>query len=56
MPLLEQFEYLFGDNPHMQRVLALMYSDILMFHKNALRFFTERGKYSATTSGACVHL
>lgn len=43
MPLLEQYEDLFGENPHMKRVLALMYADILEFHKRAIRFFTGKG-------------
>jgi hypothetical protein len=43
MPLLEQYKALFGANPHMGRVLALMYADILRFHKGAMRFFTGRG-------------
>ncbi|KAG0649191.1 Vegetative incompatibility HET-E-1 [Hyphodiscus hymeniophilus] len=42
MPLLEQYVSLFGTKPHMTRVLALMYADILKFHKKAVRMF--RGK------------
>ena len=43
MPLLEQYEALFGDCPEMGRVLALMYADILKFHKRAIRFVTGKG-------------
>ena len=43
MPLLEQYKALFGANPHMGRVLALMYADILRFHKGAMRFFKGKG-------------
>lgn len=43
MPLLGQYESLFGKNPHMVRVLALMYADILEFHKRAIRFFETKG-------------
>ncbi|RFU25373.1 hypothetical protein B7463_g10968, partial [Scytalidium lignicola] len=42
MPLLEQYQSLFGTKPHMIRVLALIYTDILKFHKKAVRMF--RGK------------
>jgi hypothetical protein len=42
MPLLEQYKSLFGLKPHMKRVLALIYTDILEFHKRAVRMF--RGK------------
>jgi len=47
MPLLEQYEALFGANPDMGRVLALIYADILEFHKKAMRFF--RGKSKLTS-------
>ena len=43
MPLLEQYESLFGRQPHMIRVLALIYADILNFHKKAVRMFKGKG-------------
>ncbi|KAE9374277.1 hypothetical protein N431DRAFT_371745 [Stipitochalara longipes BDJ] len=42
MPLLGQYKDIFGNRPHMRRVLALIYTDILKFHKKAVRMF--RGK------------
>jgi len=43
MPLLEQYKSLFGTKPAMQRVLALIYTDILNFHKNAVGIFRKKG-------------
>jgi hypothetical protein len=56
MPLLEQYHALFGANKHMDRVLALMYADILGFHKRAIRFFTGKGNCPVTTSYPHLHL
>ncbi|OAL02432.1 C2H2 domain-containing protein [Phaeosphaeriaceae sp. SRC1lsM3a] len=39
LPLLPEYEELFGDNPHMIDALQWIYVDILTFHKHALRFF-----------------
>jgi len=44
MPLLEQYQSLFGTKPHMIRVLALIYTDILKFHKKAVRMFRGKSK------------
>ncbi|KAH8586783.1 C2H2 domain-containing protein [Bisporella sp. PMI_857] len=44
MPLLEQYQSLFGTKPHMNRVLALIYTDILKFHKKAVRMFRGRAE------------
>ena len=41
IPLLQQFHALFKENEHMQRVLALMYSDIIDFHQRAVRMFSD---------------
>ncbi|KAF7504582.1 hypothetical protein GJ744_002077 [Endocarpon pusillum] len=40
IPLLQQFQAVFNQNPHMRRVLEMIYSDILEFHKRAIRFFS----------------
>jgi hypothetical protein len=45
MPLLEQYQSLFGTKPDMIRVLALIYADILKFHKKAVRMFRGKSKY-----------
>jgi hypothetical protein len=42
IPLLEQFAGLFRQSEPMQRVLALMYEDILEFHQYAVRFFSDK--------------
>lgn len=42
MPLLLQYQSVFQDNPHMVRVLTLMYEDILEFHRRALKYFQQR--------------
>lgn len=44
IPLLQQFQTLFESNQYMRRVLEMIYSDILEFHKRAIRFFSNRGK------------
>jgi hypothetical protein len=40
IPLLQQYQALFDHSPHMQTVLEMIYSDILEFHKRALRTFS----------------
>lgn len=45
LPLLAQYQALFERNPNMQKVLALIYSDILEFHKKALKYFRQRSKF-----------
>jgi hypothetical protein len=50
MPLLEQYKEFFGDNEHMIPILALLYADILEFHRRAIRFFTGKGIYSSHPS------
>jgi len=52
MPLLEQYRTLFGEKPHMRRVLALIYHDILKFHKKAIRMF--RGKSRCQSNDYCL--
>ncbi|KAK5057581.1 hypothetical protein LTR84_011581 [Exophiala bonariae] len=39
LPLLTQYKSLFEQHPEMQRVLVLIYKDILEFHAPAIRFF-----------------
>jgi hypothetical protein len=39
MPLLLERESLFRNNSRMNKVLELIYMDILKFHRQALRFF-----------------
>lgn len=46
MPLLKQYKDCFGNSEHIKRILPLIYSDILTFHKRALKFF--RGKRKCT--------
>ncbi|OQV01238.1 NACHT domain-containing protein [Cladophialophora immunda] len=43
LPLLEQYLSLFQQHPEMQRVLAMIYKDILEFHQPALRFLNRPG-------------
>ncbi|KAH8687413.1 hypothetical protein BGZ60DRAFT_363661, partial [Tricladium varicosporioides] len=42
LPLLSQYQALLQRNPSMSKVLALIYNDILEFHKKALRYFRQR--------------
>ncbi|CAG8955427.1 hypothetical protein HYFRA_00010292 [Hymenoscyphus fraxineus] len=42
IPLLEQYNHCFQNNNHMKRILPLIYSDILEFHRRAMRFFRGR--------------
>lgn len=39
IPQLLAYQQLFEKNPHMRRVLELMYGDILEFHRHALKIF-----------------
>ncbi|KAJ4302641.1 hypothetical protein N0V90_001530 [Kalmusia sp. IMI 367209] len=40
LPLLQEYERLFEENPYMVQALELMYIDILDFHQQAMRFFS----------------
>ncbi|KAJ5373531.1 hypothetical protein N7517_005537 [Penicillium concentricum] len=42
LPLLLQYQELFRTNPHMIKVLSLMYEDILKFHRLAIQYFQQR--------------
>ncbi|CAI7641662.1 unnamed protein product [Penicillium glandicola] len=42
LPLLLQYEDLFRNNPHMIKVLSLIYDDILKFHRIAIQYFQQR--------------
>lgn len=44
IPLLSQYQALFERNPHMRKVLEMIYADILRFHEKALKYFRQRGK------------
>lgn len=44
LPLLQQYQTLFDNNPYMQRLLEMIYADILEFHRRALRVFSGPGK------------
>jgi hypothetical protein len=39
LPLLADYESLFGENSHMIDALQWIYVDILAFHQRAIRFF-----------------
>lgn len=45
LPLLQEYEALFWDNPHMIDVLEMMYMDILEFHQDALKFFSGKCEF-----------
>ena len=44
IPQFTQYQNLFGSNVYMQIALAHIYEDILEFHKEALRYFRQRGE------------
>jgi len=43
IPLLAQYQTFLKENPYMNRVLELMYEDILEFHRRAYKYFKQRG-------------
>ena len=43
MPLLEQYEPYIKSNPYLQEIVSLIYSDILTFHRKAMKHFRQRG-------------
>lgn len=45
LPQLLQTERLFRDDTAMRRVLALVYKDILEFHRLAMRYFKQPSTY-----------
>lgn len=45
MPLLQQYRDVFQTYPEMQRVLGMMFEDIMAFHTEAVRFFAKNGNY-----------
>lgn len=46
LPLLQQYESMFKQYPEMQKVLVLIYKDILEFHMPAIRFFGHPGLFN----------
>ncbi|KAI2470710.1 hypothetical protein F4781DRAFT_421113 [Annulohypoxylon bovei var. microspora] len=42
IPLLSSYQYLFSENAHMRSLLVAIFTDILTFHKDALRFFRQK--------------
>jgi len=46
IPMLQQYQTLFDHSPHMQRLLEMIYEDILEFHRRALRVFSGPGNSS----------
>lgn len=46
IPLLEGYQQLFTSNAHMRTVLGLIYQDILEFHREAIKHFKQRCKFS----------
>jgi len=53
LPLLTQYEALFGSSSEMCRVLALIYADILSFHKRAVRLVAGKGDYPIESNSQC---
>lgn len=43
LPRFENYAKIFYDNQQMQKVISLMYEDILNFHRFTLKFFRKRG-------------
>jgi hypothetical protein len=43
IPLLKQYEAVFQNSSYMQKVLNLIYDDIMEFHQHAVRFFADKG-------------
>jgi hypothetical protein len=42
IPQLLQYQELFVSSPHMGTILAMIYQDILEFHREALKYFKQR--------------
>jgi hypothetical protein len=51
IPLLQQYHAIFEHSPHMQRVLEMIYTDILEFHRLAVRALSGPGE----SRHACLH-
>jgi hypothetical protein len=43
MPQFERLQRGFGDQTNFQAILAMVYEDILEFHRRAYKFFRRRG-------------
>ncbi|KAH6845783.1 hypothetical protein B0I37DRAFT_381087 [Chaetomium sp. MPI-CAGE-AT-0009] len=41
LPLVQQYERLFSEDPNIKRVLGYLYKDILEFHRRALKYFQQ---------------
>lgn len=51
LPRFDRFEEAFRGNPAFQDVLAVVYADILEFHRRAYKFFRRRGQSSSSILG-----
>lgn len=56
LPLLSKYQALCQSNQSMEEALALIYKDILEFHKKALRYFRHRSKSIKGTYIICSNL
>lgn len=55
LPLLLQYQELFRTNPHMIKVLSLMYEDILKFHRIAIQYFQQRRQLTPYSHVRATH-
>jgi hypothetical protein len=58
LPQFKDYEKLFGNDARVREILACIYTDILDFHKRALKVFSRRGtqfplSYAAIQPPAC---
>jgi hypothetical protein len=44
MPHFDRLESAFNDDPQFRMVLAMVYADIVEFHRRAYKFFRRRGE------------
>lgn len=43
MPLLAQYESLVAENTYLREIIGMIYTDIMNFHRKAIRHFRQRG-------------
>lgn len=55
LPRFDRLSAAFQDNPDFQRVVAVVYADILDFHREAYEFFRKPGAPATIVFPPCSH-
>lgn len=55
LPRLDRLNHALADDHNFQNVLALVYSDIVEFHRRAYKFVRRKCRFSSCATLCCTH-